>query len=333
MTTKKLTKLLALYLPYILLGLVATNFGEAWRLAEGKELGERIMSMMGTIPVAFANPLPSLHPLDLLVGLCCGAGMRLAVYLRGKNAKKYRHGMEYGSARWGNAKDIEPFMAPKFSDNIILTKTERLMMSNRPPDPKNARNKNVLVVGGSGSGKTRFWLKPNLLQCHSSYVVTDPKGTIVLECGQAMLKNGYKVKVLNTINFKKSIYNMKKVCLAVLPALTIVLELLPLGAVCIFATSPTERVKETFSYFSLTPFGSANFAPLITATLTVAIFLLSLFSLKKKGVLKALFVLSIITVVISLLPLMYGLDYYTLVGAFITGTLVIESVLAKIQQK
>ena len=206
MTTKKLTKLLALYLPYLLLALVATNFGEAWRLAEGKELGDKIMSMMGTIPVAFANPRPSLYPQDLLVGLCCGAGMRLAVYLRGKNAKKYRHGMEYGSARWGNAKDIEPFMAPKFSDNIILTKTERLMMSNRPPDPKNARNKNVLVVGGSGSGKTRFWLKPNLLQCHSSYVVTDPKGTIVLECGQAMLKNGYKVKVLNTINFKKSMH-------------------------------------------------------------------------------------------------------------------------------
>ena len=206
MTTKKLTKLLALYLPYILLGLVATNFGEAWRLAEGKELGDKIMSMMGTIPVAFANPLPSLHPLDLLVGLCCGTGLRLAVYLRGKNAKKYRHGMEYGSARWGNAKDIEPFMAPKFSDNIILTKTERLMMSNRPPDPKNARNKNVLVVGGSGSGKTRFWLKPNLLQCHSSYVVTDPKGTIVLECGNAMLKNGYKLKILNTINFKKSMH-------------------------------------------------------------------------------------------------------------------------------
>ena len=206
MTTKKLTKLLALYLPYILLGLAATNFGEAWRLAEGKELGDKIMSMMGTIPVAFANPLPSLHPLDLLVGLCCGAGLRLAVYLRGKNAKKYRHGMEYGSARWGTPKDIEPFMAPKFEDNIILTKTERLMMSNRPPDPKNARNKNVLVVGGSGSGKTRFWLKPNLLQCHSSYVVTDPKGTIVLECGNAMLKNGYKVRILNTINFKKSMH-------------------------------------------------------------------------------------------------------------------------------
>ena len=206
MTTKKLTKLLALYLPYILLGLVATNFGEAWRLAEGKELGDKIMSMMGTIPVAFANPLPSLHPLDLLVGLCCGAGLRLAVYLRGKNAKKYRHGMEYGSARWGTPKDIEPFMAPKFADNIILTKTERLMMSNRPPDPKNARNKNVLVVGGSGSGKTRFWLKPNLLQCHSSYVVTDPKGSIVVECGNALLKNGYKVKILNTINFKKSMH-------------------------------------------------------------------------------------------------------------------------------
>ena len=206
MTTKKLTKLLALYLPYILLGLVATNFGEAWRLAEGKELGDKIMSMMGTIPVAFANPLPSLHPLDLLVGLCSGAGLRLAVYLRGKNAKKYRHGMEYGSARWGTAKDIEPFMAPKFEDNIILTKTERLMMSNRPPDPKNARNKNVLVVGGSGSGKTRFWLKPNLLQCHSSYVVTDPKSTILLECGNAMLKNGYKLKILNTINFSKSMH-------------------------------------------------------------------------------------------------------------------------------
>ena len=206
MTTKKLTKLLALYLPYILLGPVATNFGEAWRLAEGKELGDKIMSMVGTLPLAFANPLPSLHPLDLLIGFFCGAGLRLAVYLRSKNAKKYRHGMEYGSARWGTPKDIEPFQAPKFADNIILTKTERLMMSNRPPDPKNARNKNVLVVGGSGSGKTRFWLKPNLLQCHSSYVVTDPKGSIVVECGNALLKNGYKVKILNTINFKKSMH-------------------------------------------------------------------------------------------------------------------------------
>ena len=206
MNTKKLTKLLALYLPYILLGLVATNFGEAWRLAEGKELGERIMSMMGTLPAAFANPLPSLHPLDLLIGISCGAGLRLAVYLRSKNAKKYLHGMEYGSARWGTAKDIEPFQAPKFEDNIILTKTERLMMSNRPSDPKNARNKNVLIVGGSGSGKTRFWLKPNLLQMHSSYVVTDPKGSIVVECGNALLKNGYKLKILNTINFSKSMH-------------------------------------------------------------------------------------------------------------------------------
>ena len=206
MSKKKLSKLLALYLPYVVIGLVATNLGEAWRLAVGKELGDKIVSLMDTLPAVFSNPLPSLHPFDLFIGLCCGAGMRLAVYLKGKNAKKYRHGMEYGSARWGTTKDIEPFMAPKFADNIILTKTERLMMSNRPPDPKNARNKNVLVVGGSGSGKTRFWLKPNLLQCHSSYVVTDPKGTIVLECGQAMLKNGYKVKILNTINFKKSMH-------------------------------------------------------------------------------------------------------------------------------
>ena len=211
MTTKKLTKLLALCLPYILLGLVATNFGEAWRLSEGKELGDKIMSMMGTIPMAFANPLPSLHPLDILVGLCCGAGLRLAVYLRGKNAKKYRHGMEYGSARWGTAKDIEPFQAPKFEDNIILTKTERLMISNRPPDPKNARNKNVLVVGGSGSGKTRFFIKPNLLQCDSktfpvSFVVTDPKGSLIYECGHALAKKGYLIKTMNTINFHKSMH-------------------------------------------------------------------------------------------------------------------------------
>ena len=206
MSKKKLSKLLALYLPYVVIGLVATNLGEAWRLAAGKELGDKIVSLMDTLPAAFSNPLPSLHLFDLFIGLCCGAGMRLAVYLKGKNAKKYRHGMEYGSARWGTPKDIEPFMAPKFADNIILTKTERLMMSNRPPDPKNARNKNVLVVGGSGSGKTRFWLKPNLLQCHSSYVVTDPKGSIVVECGNALLKNGYKVRILNTINFKKSMH-------------------------------------------------------------------------------------------------------------------------------
>ena len=206
MTTKKLTKLLALYLPYLLVGLAATNFGEAWRLAEGKELGDRIMSMMRTFPLAFANPLPSLHPLDLLVGLCCGAGLRLAVYLKSKNAKKYRHGREYGSARWGSAKDIEPFQAPKFEDNILLTKTERLMMNSRPADPKNARNKNVLIVGGSGSGKTRFWIKPNLLQMHSSYVLTDPKGTTILEVGNAFVQKGYRIKVFNTINFKKSMH-------------------------------------------------------------------------------------------------------------------------------
>ena len=183
MSKKKLSKLLALYLPYVVIGLLATNLGEAWRLAVGKELGDKIVSLMDTLPAAFSNPLPSLHLFDLFIGLCCGAGMRLAVYLKGKNAKKYRHGMEYGSARWGTPKDIEPFMAPKFEDNIILTKTERLMMSNRPPDPKNARNKNVLVVGGSGSGKTRFFIKPNLLQCDSkdfpvSFVVTDPNGSL-----------------------------------------------------------------------------------------------------------------------------------------------------------
>ena len=183
MNKKKFTKLLALYLPYLVIGLAATNLGEAWRLAEGKELGDKIVSLMGTLPAAFANPLPSLHPLDILVGICCGAGLRLAVYLKSKNAKKYRHGMEYGSARWGTPADIAPFMAPKFEDNIILTKTERLMMSNRPPDPKNARNKNVLVVGGSGSGKTRYFIKPNLLQCTSkshpvSFVVTDPNGSL-----------------------------------------------------------------------------------------------------------------------------------------------------------
>ena len=213
MSKKKLSKLLALYLPYVVIGLLATNLGEAWRLAVGKELGDKIVSLMDTLPAAFANPLPSLHPFDLFIGLCCGAGMRLAVYLKGKNAKKYRHGMEYGSARWGTPKDIEPFMAPKFADNIILTKTERLMMSNRPPDPKNARNKNVLVVGGSGSGKTRFFIKPNLLQCDSknfpvSFVVTDPKGSIGVECGKALLKHGYKLKFFNTINFSKSMrYN------------------------------------------------------------------------------------------------------------------------------
>ena len=204
MSKKKLSKLLALYLPYVVICLLATNLGEAWRLAAGKELGDKIVSLMDTLPAAFSNPLPSLHPFDLFIGLCCGAGMRLAVYLKGKNAKKYRHGMEYGSARWGGPKDIEPFMAPNFEDNIILTKTERLMMSNRPPDPKNARNKNVLVVGGSGSGKTRFFIKPNLLQCDSknfpvSFVVTDPKGSIGVECRRSPVKARLQAKFFNTI--------------------------------------------------------------------------------------------------------------------------------------
>lgn len=202
--SKETKKLLIKWLPYVVIGLVATNLGEAWRLAAGGTAGEKILSLIYTIPQALGSPLPSFHPFDLLVGLVCGAALRLAVYLKGKNAKKYRHGMEYGSARWGTAADIEPFMDPKFENNVILTRTERLMMSNRPKNPANARNKNVLIVGGSGSGKTRFWLKPNLLQMHSSYVVTDPKGSIVIECGNALLKHGYRIKVFNTINFKKS---------------------------------------------------------------------------------------------------------------------------------
>ena len=204
--SNKTKKQLLLNLPYFIAGLVCTNLGEAWRIAEGADMSEKLLGFLSALGAAFSNPMPSLHPMDLLIGVCCGAGLRLAVYLKGKNAKKYRHGMEYGSARWGTQKDIEPFEDPVFANNVILTRTERLMMGNRPKNPANARNKNVLVVGGSGSGKTRFWLKPNLLQCHSSYVVTDPKGTIVLECGQAMLKNGYKVKILNTINFKKSMH-------------------------------------------------------------------------------------------------------------------------------
>ena len=202
----KIKKQIILNLPYVILGMVATNLGEVWRLAEGADISEKLLSLFEIIPMAFSNPLPSFHPFDLLTGLMCGAVLRMAVYLRGKNAKKYRHNVEYGSARWGTPADIAPFMAPKFEDNIILTKTERLMMSNRPKNPANARNKNVLIVGGSGSGKTRFWLKPNLLQCHSSYVVTDPKGSIVCECGNALLKHGYRIKIFNTINFKKSMH-------------------------------------------------------------------------------------------------------------------------------
>ena len=206
MDKRKMKKLLILNLPYLLVGLFATNLGEAWRLAEGADSSAKILSFFHALPIALNNPFPSFHPLDLLIGILCGAGLRLAVYLKGKNAKKYRHNVEYGSARWGTAKDIEPFIAPKFEDNVILTKTERLMMSNRPKNPANARNKNVLIIGGSGSGKTRFWLKPNLLQMHSSYVVTDPKGSIVIECGNALLKHGYTIKIFNTINFQKSMH-------------------------------------------------------------------------------------------------------------------------------
>ena len=220
-------KLVLLNLPYFLLGLFATNLGEAWRLATGADASAKMLSFFSTLPVALGSWWPSLHPLDFLVGLCCGAGLRLAVYLKGKNAKKYRHNVEYGSARWGNHEDIAPYIDPVFQNNVILTQTERLTMSSRPKNPKYARNKNVLVIGGSGSGKTRFWLKPNLMQMHSSYVVTDPKGTILVECGK-MLQRGapklgkdgkpvkdkhgkivyepYQIKVLNTINFKKSMH-------------------------------------------------------------------------------------------------------------------------------
>lgn len=206
MNTTKLKKLLLPNLPYVIMGAVATNFGEAWRMTVGQTVSEKLMSFLDAIGPVLKNPLPSLHPVDLLVGVAFGAGIRLIVYVKGKNAKKYRPGAEYGSARWGNGKDIEPYMAPKFEDNIILSRTERLMMSNRPSNPKYARNNNVLVVGGSGSGKTRFWLKPNLLQMHSSYVVTDPKGSIVCECGNALQRNGYRMKIFNTINFKKSMH-------------------------------------------------------------------------------------------------------------------------------
>ena len=220
-------KLILLNLPYILMGLFSTNFGEAWRMAVGADASAKMLSFFSTLPVALASWWPSLHPLDLLVGLCCGGGLRLAVYLKSKNAKKYRHGIEYGSACWGTREDIAPYVDPVFQNNVILTKTESLTMNSRPKDPKTARNKNVLVIGGSGSGKTRFWLKPNLMQMHSSYVVTDPKGTILVECGK-MLQRGapklgkdgkpmkdkhgkviyepYRIKVLNTINFKKSMH-------------------------------------------------------------------------------------------------------------------------------
>ena len=204
--TVKLKKLLLKVLPYLLFGLFCTHFGQAWRMAEGTNASERLLSFFQTAGAAFRNPLPSLHPVDLLTGLLCGAGLRAAVYVRGKNAKHFRHNIEYGSARWGGPKDIEPFIDPVFANNVILTKTERLMMSNRPKNPANARNKNVLIVGGSGSGKTRFWIKPNLLQLHSSYVLTDPKGTTLLEVGNAFVHANYRIKIFNTINFRKSMH-------------------------------------------------------------------------------------------------------------------------------
>lgn len=202
----KTKKLLILNLPYVIAGMLATNIWEAWRLAEGADTSAKLFSFFAAMGVAFSNPLPSLHLADLMFGVVCGAALKFAVWMKGRNAKKYRHGMEYGTARWGNQRDIEPFIDPEFQNNVILTRTERLMMGNRPKNPANARNKNVLIVGGSGSGKTRFWLKPNLLQCHSSYVVTDPKGDIVIDCGKALTRNGYRIKIFNTINFRKSMH-------------------------------------------------------------------------------------------------------------------------------
>ena len=208
----ELKKLLVLNLPYLLFVYLFAKCGQAYRLAAGVDASAKLLHLTGGISAAFANPLPSLHPFDLCVGLAGAVAVRLIVYSKGKNAKKYRKGEEYGSARWGTAKDIAPYIDPKFENNILLTQTERLTMTGRPKDPKTARNKNVLVIGGSGSGKTRFYVKPNLMQCFptsdypTSFVVTDPKGSIVVECGNALLKNGYKLKILNTINFKKSMH-------------------------------------------------------------------------------------------------------------------------------
>ena len=191
-------------IPYVFIALFATKLGQAWRLAPGMEFSGKALHLMEGFAAAFRSALPSFHPIDLRVGVAAALLIRLAVYVKGKNAKKFRKNLEYGSARWGKPEDITPYVDPKFENNVILTQTERLMMSNRPKDPKTARNKNVLVVGGSGSGKTRFFIKPNLMQLHSSYVVTDPKGSIAVECGKLMLRNGYKVKIFNSINFKKS---------------------------------------------------------------------------------------------------------------------------------
>ena len=191
-------------IPYVFIALFATKLGQAWRLAPGTDFSGKALHLMEGFAAAFQSALPSFHPIDLCVGVAAALLIRLIVYVKGKNAKKFRKNLEYGSARWGRPEDIAPYVDPKFENNVILTRTERLMMSNRPKDPKTARNKNVLVVGGSGSGKTRFFIKPNLMQLHSSYVVTDPKGSIAVECGKLMLRNGYKVKIFNSINFKKS---------------------------------------------------------------------------------------------------------------------------------
>ena len=199
-------KLLIMNIPYILVGYFCDKAAWLWRVSEGADASEKMLAAMNGLNDLFANPFPSFYPKDLLIGICCGIALRLAVYFKAKNAKKFRQGVEYGSARWGNAKDIEPYMDSVFENNILLTQTERLMMSGRPKNPKYARNKNILVIGGSGSGKTRFFVKPNLMQMHSSYCVTDPKGTILVECGKMLVKNGYQVKVLNTINFKKSMH-------------------------------------------------------------------------------------------------------------------------------
>ena len=203
---QKTKKLIILNLPYVIIGLFCSNIGEAWRIAEGTDISTKLLGFFTSMGTAWGNPMPSFHPFDLCIGLAIGAAFRLVVYVRSKNAKKYRHGEEYGSARWGGLKDIEPFADPVFENNVILTRTESLTMNSRPKDPKTARNKNVLIVGGSGSGKTRFWLKPNLLQCHSSYVITDPKGGIVEECGAVLVRNKYRIKIFNTINFKKSMH-------------------------------------------------------------------------------------------------------------------------------
>ena len=199
-------KLVLMNLPYMLAGYFCDKIAWLWRVSPGQDASAKMMAVMAGMEDLFSNPLPSFYPKDLLIGVCCGVALRLAVYFKAKNAKKFRQGVEYGSARWGNAKDIEPYMDSEFENNILLTQTERLMMSGRPKQPKYARNKNILVIGGSGSGKTRFFVKPNLMQMHSSFVVTDPKGTVLVECGKMLKKGKYKIKVLNTINFAKSMH-------------------------------------------------------------------------------------------------------------------------------